>query len=117
VGGEGLAIAHFPQRGPDALLGQTGLPLPFALLALEALQRGQKPRRFWLAINHGDHSFQNHAPGALSGLLVLGGAARAGRWVHRSHRLAPALAPAVPEQLDSFRLSISSYAVEAALCQ
>jgi hypothetical protein len=41
------------------LLGQTGLPLFLALLLLEALQRCQKPRRLWLAIDHGDRSFRN----------------------------------------------------------
>src|SRR5690349_10720428 len=50
--------AHLSQRGPDALFGLTGLPLAPALLPLEPLQRCQKPRRFWLAIDHGDHSFR-----------------------------------------------------------
>src|SRR5947208_16895319 len=53
-----LAPAHLPQRCPDALLGQTGLTLPFALPALEALHRGEKPGCLWLAIDHGDCSFR-----------------------------------------------------------
>jgi hypothetical protein len=41
------------------LLGQARLPLFLALLAFEPLQRRQKPRRLWLAIDHGDRSFRN----------------------------------------------------------
>ena len=52
-----LAVAHFPEDEPNALLGLTGLPFLFALLAFESLQRYQKPRCLWLAINHGECSF------------------------------------------------------------
>lgn len=53
------ACTHPSQCGSDALFRQSCLPLFLALLAFETLQRRQKPRRLWLAINHGDRSFRN----------------------------------------------------------
>ncbi len=55
----GSAGTHLSQSSSDTLLGQAGLPLFLALLTFEALQRRQKPRRLWLAIDHGDRSFRN----------------------------------------------------------
>ncbi len=60
--GVGLALAHLPQRGPHPLLGQTGLPFTLLSLPLDPLQRCQKPRCFWLAIDHGDYSFLRARP-------------------------------------------------------
>jgi hypothetical protein len=55
----GSACTHLSQGGTDTLLGQAGSPLFLALLLLETLQRRQKPRRLWLAIDHGERSFRN----------------------------------------------------------
>src|SRR6185437_919334 len=100
-----LAVAHFPEDEPNALLGLTGLPFLFALLAFESLQRYQKPRCLWLAINHGGHSFQIAArtsqgcsgwmgpPAPVFGFAVTIGSS-------------PAFAPVMPEQLDRFSSSI-----------
>jgi hypothetical protein len=43
-------VAHLAENGPDALFGQAGLALPFALQALEPLHRGKKSRRFRFAV-------------------------------------------------------------------
>src|SRR5207302_1801930 len=55
--GVGSALPHLPQRLADPQLGLAGLPLALALLPFEALDRCQKPRRVWLAIDHGECSF------------------------------------------------------------
>src|SRR5436305_11784238 len=61
-----LALPHFSQRRPDALLGLAGQTFLAALLAFEPLHRDQKPQRLWLAIDHGDRSFRMVRPGKLS---------------------------------------------------
>jgi hypothetical protein len=45
-----LALSHLAEHRAQPLFGLTGLSFLAALLALEALHRCQKPRRFWLAI-------------------------------------------------------------------
>jgi hypothetical protein len=58
-----LALPHFPQRGPNALLGLAGQTFLAALLAFEPLHRYQKPRCLWFVIDHGDRSFRAIRPG------------------------------------------------------
>jgi hypothetical protein len=45
-----LAVAHFAQDRVDALFGKARLTVLATLLPLQALNRRQKPRCFWLAI-------------------------------------------------------------------
>jgi hypothetical protein len=56
-GGWGLAFADFAESGADALFGQTGLTLAFALETFQALQGGEEPRRIRLAKYHSRGSF------------------------------------------------------------
>src|SRR5262249_46242260 len=51
------------ESGPQALAGLAGLLLLLSLVLLEALNRCQKPRRLWLAIDHGAAPFGRHAAG------------------------------------------------------
>src|SRR6266481_279037 len=48
-----LALAHLAEHCTHTLLGQAGLTLFTAFVPLETLHRCQKPRCFWLAIDHG----------------------------------------------------------------
>jgi hypothetical protein len=45
-----LAVSHLAQYRAHALLRKSGLPVFAASLPLQALDRRQKPRCFWLAI-------------------------------------------------------------------
>src|SRR5690242_14378954 len=98
VGGARRSIAHFPQRVPDTLLGLASLPFFFALLALEALQRGQKPRRLWLAKDHGDHSFRDDSAQASQGCSCWVGLPAPVVGFTIIIGSSPAFAPAMPER-------------------
>ena len=56
---ERSALSQLSQCLADALFGLAGLLFALPLLLFESLHCRQKPRRFWLAIDHGDLSFQN----------------------------------------------------------
>ena len=73
------ALAELAKSGPEALQGLAGLLLLLALVLLEALNRCQKPRRLWLAIDHGAAPFGRPAAGGLPSGAARG--ERADGWI------------------------------------
>ncbi len=54
------------EGGPQALAGLPGLLLLLSLVTLQTLDHDQKPRRLWLAKDHGECSFLEARPGSIA---------------------------------------------------